>query len=114
MVELIDASQVEEMKDDATIIDVLSQDSYEGRHLPGAINIPFKATDSFPAKVEEKVASKDAAIIVYCSDEDCELSPTAAKELEEAGFSNVHDFEAGLAGWYKAGNEMAGEGPKSV
>jgi len=47
--------------------------------------------------------------VVYCANANCEASPTAAKALEDKGYTNVVDFEEGYAGWRRAGYSLVGE-----
>jgi len=73
------------------LIEVLNEEKYNKEHIKGAINIPLNriATES-----KDKF-EKDDEIVVYCSDEDCTASPTAAKKLDKQGFRNVFDYEGG-------------------
>jgi len=50
----------------------------------------------------------DAEIVVYCANRECTASPNLAQRLEEMGYTNVSDFEEGLAGWRSAGYELIG------
>jgi rhodanese-related sulfurtransferase len=90
-------------KGEFVLIDVLSPESYNGRHVPKAINIPV---DQINEKANSKLKDRGKEIIVYCASTECQASPTAAKKLEELGYINVVDFEAGLAGWQDAGFEF--------
>lgn len=110
MAKNLDAEEVKELKDDddVVLIDVLSNESFEDRHIPGAINLPVDEPD-FEALIKEKVPDKQAKLIVYCSDEECKASPRAAKTLEELDYENVMHFSGGLAGWRRAGYELTGE-----
>ncbi|MDE2078928.1 MAG: rhodanese-like domain-containing protein [Patescibacteria group bacterium] len=84
------------------LVDVLSENSFSARHIPGAVNIPNGP--EFVRQFEAKVgAGKDAEIIVYCSSATCPASPAAAEALEEAGYTNVAHYKDGLAGWQQAG-----------
>ena len=110
----IDADQLKNMIDDRealTLIDTLPQESYQKEHIPGAQSVPAKSSD-FVAQVERIVSSRAAPVIVYCANTECDLSPTAAKELEGAGFENVIDFEGGLQEWKDSGYELEGAGNK--
>jgi len=89
-------------KKDFVLIDVLSQGSYEGRHLPGAKHVSVSETD-FLEKVEKLAPNKEIPIVVYCASFTCQLSPSAAKKLVEAGYKKVYDFKGGLADWQDAG-----------
>lgn len=94
------------------LIDVLSPQRYQDRHLPTAINIPM--SPELPKQVAEQGLAKDAEIIVYCSSRPCGVSPAAATALEKAGYSNVVDFEDGLAGWQEAGYKFAAPQSKTL
>jgi rhodanese-related sulfurtransferase len=85
--------------EDFVLIDVLSHESYQREHLPGAVNIPLGDI------AEHAVAGipSDKEIVVYCGSFLCTASPTAAKKLEEMGFSSVIDYEGGIADWKEAG-----------
>lgn len=93
------------------LIDVLSPESYQYQHLPTAINMP-NGTD-LPDQAAEQGIRKDAEMIVYCSSRSCGASQTAAIMLEQAGYSNVVDFEDGLVGWQEAGYELVSQ-PKTT
>jgi len=81
---------------------VLSEDSYKKEHIRGAINIP---SERIGKEAREKF-DKDDPLVVYCSNYDCTASPTAAKKLEDLGFTNVYDYEGGKEEWKQAGLPM--------
>lgn len=90
------------------LVDVLSENSFTGRHIPEAINVP--GSESFVEDFEKKTGAKSQdEIIVYCTSETCGASPAAAKQLEEAGYKNVSHYKSGLAGWEAAGFDFEGE-----
>lgn len=84
------------------VIEVLEEKSFEKSHIQGAVNIPLERIGT------EAVERFDKAdeLIVYCTDYDCTASPTAAKKLEDMGFKNVYDYEAGKQEWKEAGLPM--------
>lgn len=86
------------------LINTLPRAAYEARHIPGSISVP---TDDIE-QVESLVPNKDAYIVVYCANADCDASPTAAHMLEEMGYTNVVDFDEGYAGWRRAGHPLVG------
>lgn len=86
------------------LINTLPREAHEAKHIPGSINVP---TDDIE-QVEALVPNKDAPIVVYCANADCTASPTAAKKLADMGYTNVTDFEAGYAGWRRAGHPLVG------
>lgn len=87
------------------LIDVLSKESYDIKHLPGARNVPggFHFLDRFEELIE---APKGAEIIVYCASDTCHASMEAAQILEKVGYSHVFHYGDGLAGWEKAGYDF--------
>jgi len=47
----------------ATLVDVLSPESFATRHIPGAINLPVA---DIPHRAPEVLPDRDAPIVVYC------------------------------------------------
>lgn len=88
--------------DEVILVEVLDKEDYEKSHIKGAINIPLK---NIGAEAKERF-NEDDEIVVYCSDEECTASPTAAKKLEDLGFKNVYEFEGGKKEWREAGLPM--------
>ena len=86
------------------IINALDRDAFMAKHIPGSINIP---TDNAEI-AQDIIPYMDAEIVVYCANTDCTASPELAQKLEEMGYTNVSDFEEGLAGWRSAGYELIG------
>jgi len=90
------------------LIDVLSKESYNNRHLPGALNVPF-GDANFIINVGDIAPSIETPIVVYCSSFDCQASPSAAGKLVDEGYENVYDFSGGLADWQDSGYTFEGE-----
>ena len=86
------------------LINALAEDAYNAKHIPGSINIPADNAEW----AENVIPYRDAEIVVYCANKDCDASPNLAMKLEEMGYTNVSDFEAGLAGWKSAGYNFIG------
>jgi rhodanese-related sulfurtransferase len=87
------------------LVDALSAKHYDSSHLPGAINLPYELVD----EAETVLPDKDAAIVVYCMNPDCEASTEEARELEEMGYRNVLHYAEGKQGWLQAGLPVEGE-----
>jgi len=98
--------QMQDRNEDFLLVNTLDEKAFADTQIPGAVNIP-QSRDGFVQRVEQESGGKDKKIVVYCASEACDSSPTAAKKLEEAGFSNVFDFEAGAKGWEEAGQPLA-------
>ena len=108
----LSTEQLKEMRDgneDFTFLNVLPEEYYRKQHIPGSENIPEK-DKNFVQRVEQQAGSKDRKIVVYCANTECSASPNAAKKLEEAGFTNVLDYEGGTQAWKDAGLPIEGEG----
>jgi rhodanese-related sulfurtransferase len=102
-----------ESENNFLLIDTLGDESYRRAHLPQAVSISAKE-DDFVDRVEEAVADKNQEVIVYCGSFDCGLSPQAAQQLVDAGFTNVVDYEGGLKDWAESGYELEGEDAETV
>jgi rhodanese-related sulfurtransferase/peroxiredoxin len=92
---------------DLVVVDVLSAKSYARAHVEGAINIPLKEL-----KKKMSTLSKDAKIVVYCANYKCHASTAAAKQLNAAGFKDVHDYKGGIKEWKEAGLPIGGSEKK--
>jgi len=94
--------------EDFYLIDVLSANSFEARHIPGAKNAPNGP--EFLKQFEEQVkAPRNAEIIVYCGSSTCMASVQAADTLEKAGYTNVVHYKDGIAGWQNVEYKFEGK-----
>lgn len=93
-------------KDNLAVINVLSEEQFQKAHIPGSLNVPRASGSDFPARVERVVGGKDTPVVVYCSSTECETSPKAGRELEDAGFSDVRHFAGGMRAWQDAGRRV--------
>ncbi|MDY6769783.1 MAG: rhodanese-like domain-containing protein [Candidatus Nanohaloarchaea archaeon] len=98
MVDTISRTELKEKMDggdEFVLVNVLSPEQFEEEHIPGSINIPLDQVEQeFPERFD-----RDEDIVVYCASESCQASPKAAEKLESMGFTNVADYEGGLADW---------------
>ena len=102
----LDTEQLKNLMESAeefVLINVLSEEAFENNHIPGSINIPVEGP-GFTDDVVTEVVDQDQRIVVYCADEDCPASAEAAEKLESAGYTNVYDYEGGMAAWQDDGN----------
>ena len=84
--ERLDASE------DAILLDVRTQEEFDGGHIPGAVCFPNEdILPEFPLPFE-----KDAEILVYCRSG--RRSAEAAEKLADMGYTNVADF-GGIQDW---------------
>jgi rhodanese-related sulfurtransferase len=82
------------------LVEALPEEHYASSHLPGALNIPKDQVDGLAPRL---VTDKNAEIVVYCANTECDASTQVAERLVELGYTNVSDFEAGKKGWLEAG-----------
>jgi rhodanese-related sulfurtransferase len=94
--------QMIDAKEPFHLINVLDPDAFAQAHIPGSQNIPG-ADKHFVREVERTVGDKDATIVVYCASFDCSASPTAARKLDQSGFTQVYDYAGGIKDWREAG-----------
>src|SRR3989338_2483307 len=80
--------------DDFVLVDTLKSQSYEVRHVPGAINIPEDA--EFIQKYAATGAPKDKEVIVYCSSETCGAHKRAPDAPGAGGDTKVVRVSGGL------------------
>lgn len=77
---------------DAIILDVRTQEEYDGGHIPGAVCFPNEdILPELPLPFE-----KDAEILIYCRSG--RRSAEAAEKLAGMGYTNVSDF-GGMQDW---------------
>jgi len=82
------------------IVDALPPMSYAHSHLPGAINLPPSRVDP---SVMRRLPDKDAEIVVYCANPECESSIDTANRLLALGFTNVRHYPGGKNEWRELG-----------
>lgn len=83
------------------LVNVLEPGAFEKAHIPGSINIPAGKADEFGKRYH-----KDKSIIVHCASPECDASPKVAKRLMDEGYTDVVDFEGGMAAWIDAGHDV--------
>jgi rhodanese-related sulfurtransferase len=87
--------------DDFTLINTLPENKFAATRLPGALNIP-QDDEHFVERVRSAVGNDmDAEIVVYCANQACDSSTKAARKLDDAGFTNVLDYEGGAQDWHQ-------------
>lgn len=105
---------VQELKDrkqrgeNFPLINTLSAEDFGKTKIPDSTNVPLESGD-FVSRVEAAAGGKDQPVVVYCASEECQSSTKAAKKLEEAGFTEVYDFEGGAKAWREAGEPLAAQ-----
>jgi rhodanese-related sulfurtransferase len=82
------------------LVDALPPMSYAHSHLPGAINLTPQDVDATAAR---RLSDKDAQIVVYCANPECESSTETAERLIALGYRNVRHYAGGKNEWRERG-----------
>ena len=88
-----EAKAIMDREEGYIILDVRSQEEYDGGHIPGAILIP---NTEIKAKAESVLTDKDQLILVYCRSG--RRSKLASEELVKLGYTNIREF-GGIIDW---------------
>jgi rhodanese-related sulfurtransferase len=90
----------------ATVFDARPFQEYAISHIPGALHVAAKpgvSTDRYvsdPTEVGRVLHDNKAApIVLYCNGPFCSKSKRLAKELLEAGYTNVRRYQLGIPTW---------------
>jgi rhodanese-related sulfurtransferase len=81
-----------------TIVDVRSSEEFAAGHLRDAKHIPLA---DLGTRIGELDKSKNRTVVMVC--QTGARSDKAARQLQAAGFEDVHSLEGGLAAWKAAG-----------
>jgi rhodanese-related sulfurtransferase len=95
----------------ATVLDAnFEQFRQENGVIPGALLLTsFNKYDA----AKELPAAKDAKLVFYCANTQCQASHAAAQRALQAGYTDVSVLPDGLLGWKKAGQPTATATPRS-
>jgi rhodanese-related sulfurtransferase len=86
---------------EAVVLDVRTEKEFKAGHIPGALNVDFKAAD-FDQQVGK--LDKNKTYLVHCAGG--VRSASASKKMEAAGFKSIYDLAPGFKGWEKAGKPV--------
>jgi len=89
------------------IIDLRESEEFDNLHAKGALNLPYYEFEELYPDFVDRV-STDKSIFIFCEGMLCGLSTRVAKELLDAGFSNLSIVKQGFEGWEK--NQLPMEG----
>lgn len=90
----------------AVFIDARDKWDFADGHIKGAVNIPQVSFDMYHNRLDS--VPKDAIIVTYCSQSDCELSEKLAHNIFSMGYKKVFIFKGGWEEW--VGNKLDTEG----
>ena len=97
----VDLARAKELFDAGVLtLDVRKSESYEYRHIVGAMLMPLAM---LRAGIPEALAyAKSLQILVYCGD-GLTIGPEATHILTQAGFAGAVNLKPGIEGWAAAG-----------
>lgn len=85
------------------LVETLPPETYHHAHLPRAINIP---ASQIAELADSHLPDKNAEIVLYCANLDCDSSEDAARQLMAMGYRNVREYTGGKQDWIDAGLEI--------
>jgi rhodanese-related sulfurtransferase len=92
---------------DLRIVDVRTPGEFAGRHIPGSYNVPLPQLAEHRA---ELTARSTVPVVLVC--ESGRRAGQAEQQLADAGLTQVHVLDGGVAAWETAGLELVRpEGP---
>ena len=98
MIELSQATIIEDKNDSYTLIDVRTPQEFNVGHVPSAINIPLSDLSS---NLESLRSIKGKDIVLYCRSGF--RAKKAAGILQKNGISNIYHLEGDMLGWRESG-----------
>jgi rhodanese-related sulfurtransferase len=92
---VVAASDIVDILDDLTVIDIRQVDAYEHGHIPGAINIPF---GELMDAIQADQIPTDKPIVITCYTG--QSAGQAKVALELSGYEDVRTLLWGMSSWY--------------
>lgn len=86
------------INNDATVLDLRSQEAFGRGHIVNARNVP---ADELDARIDKLASLKDKPVVVVC--DSGMTSSKAVATLRKAGFESAYGLKRGMAGWNEAG-----------
>lgn len=90
-----------EEQPDARVIDVRTPGEFQTRHIPGSYNVPL---DTLGEHREELRHGLHGPVVLVC--ESGRRAASAEERLREAGPTQVHVLDGGVAAWEAAGGDL--------
>jgi 3-mercaptopyruvate sulfurtransferase SseA len=99
-----------ETRPDFYLIDTLTKDHYQKRHIPNAKNACVFEV-SFMEQLAGITADKNAVIVLYGSSIRSMDALTAAEKLDRGGYRHVSVLKGGIEDWQSSGRKLEGNSP---
>ncbi len=99
----IDGKRMKELVEmrKAHIVDIDPESDFRQSHIMGAASIPHSEKD-FLQKVQKRFSQKTEDIVLCANKKSETQLNRLTKELEDAGYKNVHQYKAGPSDWKNA------------
>ncbi len=81
------------------LIDVLPKVEFDRDHIPGARNVPIDTFDFAKAVADKSAGSKTRKVVLYGRGVNCDVAARGIRMLATACFTNVSEYEGGIAAW---------------
>ena len=95
-VEPVDAVRL--INNDATVIDLRSNEAFSRGHIVNSRNIPM---DELESRMDKLASLKSKPLITVCDAGTTSIK--AADALRKSGFQNVYGLKGGMSAWSQAG-----------
>lgn len=102
VIETISQDELKSLDNNIQLVDVRTPEEYEAGYIKNAMNINIKDKAFLESTV---LLDKTKPVYVYCMMGG--RSTSAAKALEEAGFTKVYNYKGGFKEWAKNGNTIS-------
>ena len=96
------SASVEQVPDDAFLLDVREDEEWTAGHIPGAVHVPMM---EIPARADEVPDDRDVVVV-------CRVGSRSAQVvayLRQNGWDRVINLDGGMAAWDRAGRPMVSE-----
>ena len=95
-------AELQQAIDDGTaiVIDAQGDGGYETAHIANAVDF---ALADVAGQAATAIATKDAPVILYCTDQDCLGSEFIGTQLVAEGYTDVRRFPGGIDEWARSG-----------
>ncbi|MFK7865571.1 MAG: rhodanese-like domain-containing protein [Pseudohongiellaceae bacterium] len=81
-------------RSDAVVVDLRDKKEFDAGHIVDSVNIPYA---KLTQRLSELSKRKEKPLIVVCKLG--QQSGMAAKQIQEAGFADVHKLSGGISEW---------------
>ena len=96
--------EVQNIPDEALIIDVREESEFATSHAKGSIHI---GKGTLERDIEKHVPDTDRLLVLYCGGG--YRSALAAQRLQQMGYSNAFSLQGGFRAWNAANKEVESE-----